>query len=77
MNTEDRIKDLRHLDANIAAAIRYCADELGKAVIEGRQTCVHCKHFNNTLEVCALANQRPPARVIAFGCSSFVEDIPF
>ena len=65
------------LDANIAQAIRECAAAIGKAVNDGRRTCVQCIRFDQRTEQCALAGQRPPAQVIAFGCDSFEEDIPF
>jgi len=45
------------------------------------QTCLTCDNFNEDKETCsAFENQRPPARVIAFGCDmydSFDDDIPF
>lgn len=43
------------------------------------QTCITCEHFNKQTEFCELANQRPPALVIADGCSSYTDtdDIPF
>lgn len=40
--------------------------------------CINCINFNQTLEVCKLANQRPPAKVICFGCPKWEYDgIPF
>lgn len=44
-----------------------------------RRTCVECIHFQLGAELCKLANQRPPAKTIAYGCKSFVseDDIPF
>lgn len=79
MNTTNEVAVL---DDNIATAIRECAKTfaatVGRAVIDGRVTCVHCAHFTEA-ETCALANQRPPARVIAFGCPAFDRraDVPF
>lgn len=35
------------------------------------QNCLVCNNFNETTELCKLANQRPPARIIAYGCPSF------
>lgn len=43
-------------------------------------SCLSCKQFDESAEVCNLyQRQRPPARVIAFGCSSYADDddIPF
>lgn len=40
--------------------------------------CPNCLNFDHALEGCRLADlARPPARVIAFGCSAFDQDIPF
>lgn len=38
--------------------------------------CLHCKHFNEPTEVCALGGVRPPARVITFGCPAFDDGHP-
>lgn len=71
-------EEARALDGTIAHAIKTLASSLGQAVLDGRRTCVHCVHFVDGAETCALAGQRPPARVIAFGCQAFVfDDIPF
>lgn len=66
------------LDNNIATAIKTLAKSLGVAVAQGRTTCVHCRHFDEATETCMMANARPPARIIAFGCEVFDPDgIPF
>lgn len=43
------------------------------------RTCVACIHFNENNERCAKhGQQRPPARVIAYGCPDYENDnIPF
>lgn len=44
------------------------------------KTCLNCIRFIENTEICALYSQRPPARVIAFGCSSYsdsTDEIPF
>ena len=41
------------------------------------QTCITCDNFTEKTEICKLANARPPARVIASGCSSYDEKVPF
>ncbi len=42
------------------------------------QTCITCEHFNEQ-EICKIANQRPPAKVIVYGCDSWYnrDEIPF
>lgn len=42
------------------------------------KSCINCYAFNESKETCSVAgNIRPPARVIATGCESWDEDIPF
>lgn len=43
------------------------------------QSCLNCNRFNEKTEICKLANQRPPARVIAYGCPKWddKDQIPF
>ena len=43
-------------------------------------SCISCEHFTESTEECAAAQgQRPPARIIAFGCNVYRDrdDIPF
>jgi hypothetical protein len=42
-------------------------------------TCITCEHWDDAVELCKLANKRPPAKVIADGCTSYVDIdlIPF
>lgn len=82
MSTSDRAEKLAQasaLDACIADAIKTCARAIGIAVIEGRSCCLHCVHFNEGAELCELAQppQRPPAKVITFGCPAFDPAVPF
>lgn len=43
------------------------------------RSCINCLNFKEDQEICVLANQRPPAKVIVFGCPMHVDikDIPF
>lgn len=41
------------------------------------KTCLTCDHFNEPQEQCTLYKQRPPAKIIAFGCPSYVNEVPF
>lgn len=42
-------------------------------------TCITCIDFNEPTELCQRFKERPPARVIAYGCKSYTHDdeIPF
>lgn len=42
-------------------------------------SCLNCINFKEKEELCGLVNQRPPARVIAYGCPRWedVDEIPF
>lgn len=57
-------------------------EALAKMPVEGiLKSCISCDHFNEPLEQCKISgNQRPPARIIAYGCpkyESIDDDIPF
>jgi hypothetical protein len=46
------------------------------------QSCLTCRAFNEKEELCGLAMKRPPARIITYGCESWVdagkvEPLPF
>lgn len=40
-------------------------------------SCLTCQHFQEEREVCGLAQARPPARTIAYGCDSWQDTLPF
>ena len=71
------VKPTLHPDAryNIQIAIMHA--------IEHRESiyknCLNCLNFNENKEICNLCNQRPPARVIAYGCPQWIDvtEIPF
>lgn len=48
-----------------------------RLVEQALKTCVVCDHWNQSKETCALNGLRPPARIIAFGCECFENEIPF
>lgn len=58
--------------------IRHALEEvLGKTdyIYAG---CINCENFTETSELCKLANQRPPVRVLLFGCPKWeFNGIPF
>ncbi len=43
------------------------------------QNCLNCEHFIEQTEICKLANARPPARIIVYGCPKHCdkEQVPF
>lgn len=48
------------------------------AIMRATQCCLTCDHFReNPNELCGLYGKRPPARVIAFGCPAYENEIPF
>lgn len=42
-------------------------------------SCLSCSKFDENSETCLLVGERPPARIIAFGCERYEDsdDIPF
>ena len=41
------------------------------------RSCLTCIHFIEAMETCDKFRQRPPARVIAYGCNEHTLEIPF
>lgn len=64
---------------DIQSAIYFAIEK----IIEGKpayRSCLNCINFRETSgELCGLAMQRPPARIIAYGCPQYedVDAIPF
>jgi hypothetical protein len=54
-----------------AAVIEACENVMSDQELFG--TCINCRYFKEDVEFCTLANARPPARIIAFGCPSYQE----
>lgn len=63
---------MKEIDAMAAQIANYMGNELRRIV----PCCPNCLNWNNENETCTLASARPPARVIAFGCTRF-DDLPF
>lgn len=63
------------LEGMVARFAKMFADELERCT----KSCLTCEHFNEAQEKCEADPQRrrPPARVIAFGCPSYEERLPF
>lgn len=64
------------LNGAIAGAIW---SQLNRQDIYPFQSCLSCCNFREATEICKLANQRPPAKIIVFGCNSYCDkdEIPF
>lgn len=61
----------------IEAVSAQFAAGLTRVVENAARTCIVCDHFDLPKELCNLNRQRPPARIIAFGCECFENEIPF
>lgn len=62
--------------------IAECIAELVKpaiihAIEAGTKTCITCDNFYLPEERCNLNGMRPPAKIIAFGCECYQNEIPF
>jgi hypothetical protein len=64
-------------ETELASAVREVARALGTHVDGKLRTCLTCANFDEPSEVCRLAGQRPPARVVAYGCPAHAPEVPF
>lgn len=69
----------RFLKPKFTTHVRY---DLEDALVKMRpiyRSCMNCEYFIEKTEICKLANQRPPARIIAYGCEEWTDydEIPF
>jgi hypothetical protein len=66
-----RVREYKALAEDVSTRVAYELERLTR-------TCVNCINFLEKSEECMIAGyKRPPARVIAFGCEKFEEEIPF
>lgn len=77
MTTKRALRSTPERDRNIAIALQTLSVDVARAVTDAMETCLSCEHFDEPSEVCALAQARPPARVIAHGCPSYSAQVPF
>lgn len=64
-------------DKDVAKIAAQLAGQLAPVIEDATRSCLTCCHFSESDEICLLAKQRPPARVIAYGCEQYEDDIPF
>jgi hypothetical protein len=57
--------------------IRDMVSDVIEMIQHRRKCCPTCLHFADKMEECEIAMKRPPAKVIAYGCEHWSEDIPF
>lgn len=72
MNIDERAKQRQIILDKVMSAIYSALDERLKS-------CVNCVHWSPDYEKCNKFKARPPAHIIAFGCSEFfsIDEIPF
>lgn len=77
----DRLLVKQLVQEVVEAAMQGVSNEACARVQGLMQSCPNCHFFNNKIELCTYrqCNSRPPARVIAFGCSLYIhhEEIPY
>jgi hypothetical protein len=54
-----------------------CAQAVRTQIMQLIPSCITCEHFAERDEKCKLVDRRPPAHVIAFGCESWTNEVPF
>jgi hypothetical protein len=77
MRVKGRISEVDLFVGNFRKALYEYLDTEGVTL---QQSCLTCASFDEANETCRKhANQRPPARVIAFGCPDYFDlnEVPF
>lgn len=46
-------------------------ERIATTLLDARRNCVTCEFFDMSSEICALAQKRPPAKVIVLGCENY------
>lgn len=67
-------------DPDIKRSLDALTSEVGRVLREARRCCITCQHWDDFPPDgrCKLANARPPARTIAYGCPRYEQaEIPF
>lgn len=55
-------------------ALQRHIGEALRCVAPTPRSCMTCRHFTESPEMCNRYGQRPPARIIANGCPDWIED---
>ena len=79
MSSEQDIRRLPNRQAMFEAVADYLKPVIIDTLERATKSCCTCDNFDQVNEVCKIANppQRPPARVIAFGCPAYQDEVPF
>ena len=75
MDGKARLEQINAIAEELVLVMRRHLDECTRC-------CPNCQHWIDgpkaaPIEVCELVEQRPPARIIAFGCEKYKDNIPF
>ena len=77
-NEINKVRSKLTREGTAEALAEYIGPVVHQALMEATKTCITCDHFDQRGEVCNLYNKmRPPAKIIAFGCDSYENEIPF
>lgn len=77
MSTDAKLHSTPQRERAISLALQVFGGDVARAIVQSMETCLNCQHFDEPSELCALAGQRPPARVIAHGCPMYAPAVPF
>lgn len=77
MTPDRKLKPILKVDGT--HDLKLNLDEVLRRIEPIYKSCLNCEHFDEKNELCKKYKQRPPARVIAYACSSWedYDEIPF
>lgn len=73
-NSGSSDKEIKNITDMVVESLRR---ELFASLCVSTRCCITCDFFKEQEELCGKYGQRPPARVIAFGCPHYTQQIPF
>ncbi len=77
-NEINKVRSKLTREGTAEALAGYIGPVVFEALMQATKTCLTCDHFAETKgENCNKFGGRPPARVIAFGCDGYENEIPF